>query len=163
MGGIVIAQVASQVPERVTKAVYVAALLPRNGESLLSLIKQQDAPGLQAAVRPGPAKGTTVLDPGAAATLFPDASPRDAEAAMAAMSPQSNTAQMDGAVIGPGFSKVPRAYVLCTEDRVVTPALQRQMIAATPCEAVFEMACGHVPQLTQPAELAQILDGLAEA
>jgi pimeloyl-ACP methyl ester carboxylesterase len=163
MGGIVVAQVAARVPDRVTKGVYVAALLPRDGESLVGLIRQQEAPGVQAAVRPGPVKGTTVLDPSAAAALFPDASPRDAEAAMSAMSPQSSRAQMEGAVIGPGFAKVPRAYVLCTQDRVVTPDLQRQMIAATPCEAVIEMECGHVPQLTQPVALARILHGVAEA
>lgn len=163
MGGIVVAQVTARAPEHVTKGVYVAALLPRDGESLLSLVKQQDTPGVQASVRPGPTPGTTVLDPSAAATLFPDAKPREAEAAMAAMSAQPNTAQTDGAVIGPGFDAVPRAYVLCTQDQVVTPGLQRQMIAATPCDAVFEMACGHVPQLTQPAELAAILDGLATA
>jgi pimeloyl-ACP methyl ester carboxylesterase len=164
MGGIVAAQVAARVPECVTKAVFVAALLPRDGESLLDLIKQQDAPGVQAAVRPGPVKGTTVLDTGvAAATLFPDARPEDAARALSAMGPQSNRAQTDKAAVGPGFAKVPRAYVLCTEDRVVTPALQRAMLAATPCEAVFEMRCGHVPQLTQPGALAEILVGLAAA
>ncbi|GAB4265036.1 MAG: alpha/beta hydrolase [Pararhodobacter sp.] len=164
MGGIVVAQVASRAPELVTMAVFVAALLPRDGESLLDLIRRQDAPGVQAAVRPGPARGTTVLDPAvAAASLFPDARPADAARALAAMGPQSNKAQTDKAVIGPGFRRVPRAYVLCTEDRVVTPALQRAMIAATPCEAVFELECGHVPQLTQPAALASILDGLARA
>jgi len=162
MGGIVVAQVASRRPELVTKAVFVAALLPRDGESLLDLIKQQDAPGVQAAVRPGPEKGTTVLAPEAAAVLFPDATPRQAEGAMAYLVPQSNRAQVDKAVIGPGFARVPRAYVLCTEDQVVTPPLQRQMIAATPCEAVFELACGHVPQLTQARALAAILNGLAE-
>lgn len=163
MGGIVVAQVSARAPERVTKAVYVAALLPRDGESLLGLIKLQDAPGVQASVRPGPVEGTTVLDPAAAEALFPEASPREKKAAMAAMSPQSNRAQTDPAVIGPGFAAVPRAYVLCTQDRVVTPGLQRQMLAATPCEAVFEMECGHVPQLTHAGELARILNGLAEA
>ena len=40
------------------------------------------------------------------------------------MSPQSNKAQTDKAQIGPGFARVPRAYVFCTQDLVVTPALQ---------------------------------------
>lgn len=163
MGGMVIAQVSARVPERVTKAVYVAALLPRHGESLLDLIRQQDAPGLQAAVRPGPAKGTTVLDPTAAMTLFQDATPTQAAAAVSAMGPQSNAAQTDKAILGPDLNRVPRAYVFCAQDRVVTPALQRQMVRATPCEAEFTLDCGHVPQLTQPRALAEILDGLARA
>lgn len=163
MGGMVVAQAASRRPEQVTQAVFVAALLPRDGESLLGLIRQQDAPGVQDHVRPGPAAGTTVLDPGAAAVLFPDATPRDAEAAMAALSPQANRAQTDRAIVGPGFDRVRRAYVLCARDQVVTPALQRQMLAATPCNPVFELDCGHVPQLTRHKELAAILAQLAEA
>lgn len=163
MGGMVIAQVAARQPQHVTKCVYVAALLPRNGESLLDLIRQQDVPGVQKAVLPGPIKGTTVLDASAASALFPDASERDQQVAMAAMSPQSNKAQMDPAVIGPGFNKVPRAYVYCSQDAVVSPALQEQMTRATPCETTFTLDCGHVPQMTQPEALSEILRGIADA
>jgi len=161
MGGIVVAQVADQVPAQVTGCVFVAALLPRDGDSLLSLIRTQEGTGIAPYVRLGPVAGVTVLDPSAAEVLFPEASARDQAAAMAAMSPQSNAAQKDAAVIGAGLARVPKAYVLCTQDRVVTPGLQRRMLAATPCEAVFDMDCGHVPQLTQPEALAKILDGIA--
>ncbi len=161
MGGIVVAQVAARQPAHVTGAVFITALLPRDGESLLDLTRQQDSRGVMDAVRPGPVEGTTVLDASAAEALFPDASPRSAAAAMAAMSVQSNKAQKDKAVIGPGFARVPRAYIFCTQDRVVTLPLQQQMVAATPCEATFTLDCGHVPQLTQPAALAEILLGLA--
>ena len=163
MGGIVAAQVAARQSAHVTACVFVAALLPRDGQSLLDLIRQQEVPGVQAWVRPGPVPGTTILDPGAATALFPDATPRAAAAAMAAMSPQPNKAQTDKARIGPGFARVPRAYVFCTEDRVVSLPLQQAMVAATPCEATFTLACGHVPQLTQPRALAEILLGLATA
>lgn len=162
MGGMVIAQVAARQPGRVIACVFVAALLPRDGESLLGLISQQETPGIQGAVRAGPVPGTTVLDPDAAgAVLLPDASPALAAAALAAMGPQSNKAQKDPAAIGPGFATVPRAYVFCAQDQVVTPLLQRRMVDATPCDAEFTLDCGHVPQLTQPKALAEIIIGLA--
>lgn len=164
MGGIVIAQVAARQPDQVTRCLYVSALLPRDGDSLLSLIRQQDAPGILAAVRPGPVRGTTVLDPEVAAPiLFHDAPAALACKALAAMSAQSNKAQKDAAVIGPGFDRVARAYVFCAQDRVVTPVLQRQMVDASPCEAQFTLDCGHVPQLTQPKALARIVNDLASA
>lgn len=161
MGGVVIAQVAARQPGHVTACVFVAALLPRDGESLLGLILQQEAKGVMEAVIPGPVRGTTLLKPEAAAALFPDATPSMAAAAMAAMSPQSNKAQKDPAEVGPGFAGVPRAYVFCTQDQVVSYPLQQKMVAATPCEATFTLECGHVPLLTRPAELAEILNGLA--
>ena len=164
MGGMVIAQVAARQPGHVTACVYVAALLPRDGESLLDLIRQQDAPGVQAAVRPGALRGTTMLDADLAAqVLFPDATPAQAARAVTEICPQSNAAQTDPAVIGAGFERVPRAYVFCDRDLVVTPALQQTMVGRTPCEATFRLECGHVPQLTQPRALADILHGLAKA
>lgn len=161
MGGMVVAQAASHRPDRVRACVFVAALLPRDGDSLLSLIRTQQGAGVQPHVLPGPVPGTTILSPGAAEALFPEADPRAAAAALAAMSPQSNKAQKDPAVIGPGLAALPKAYVFCTRDRVVTPDLQRRMVAATPCEAGFTLDCGHVPQLTRARDLAAILDGLA--
>ena len=162
MGGIVVAQTAGLHPRHVKTCVFVAALLPRDGESLLNLVRQQDTAGLQSAVRPGPAPGTSVLDPDIAGAIMCQDAPHDvAVKAMTALSPQSNTAQKDPAVIGPGFAGVPRAYVFCAQDLVVTPALQRQMVAATPCEAEFTLESGHVPQLTQGKALAEIINGIA--
>jgi len=164
MGGIVAAQVASRCPDHVTSCVFVAALLPRDGDSLLGLIRQQDTDGIQGSIRPGPKPGTTELDPDTAAeTLFQDADPVTARKALAAMGPQSNRAQKDPAIVGPGFASVPRAYVFCEADRVVTPALQRKMVAATPCDVTFSLSSGHVPQLTQPEALTEVLLGLATA
>ncbi|MGC8202099.1 alpha/beta fold hydrolase [Aliiroseovarius sp. PTFE2010] len=161
MGGIVTAQVAARNPDHVLGTVYVAAVLPRDGDSLLSLIGQQDTPGVSKAVRHGPVKGTTVLDADLAPPmLFQDASAQDQQDAMAAMSPQSNRAQSDPAQIGPDFDRVPRAYVFCTQDQTVTYPLQQQMVAASPCDPTLTLDCGHVPQLTQPKELADFLNSL---
>lgn len=161
MGGIVIAQAASRQPDHVTRCVYVAALLPRDGDSLLSLIRQQDAPGIQPAVLHGPLKGTTTLDPEIAGPiLFQDAPEAEQRASLAQMSPQSNQAQRDPAVIADGFDRVPRAYVFCSEDRTVTYDLQKKMVAATPCDPCYTFDCGHMPQLTRAKDLAAIIDAL---
>lgn len=161
MGGMVVAQVAARQPDLVVAAVFVAALVPRDGESLLDLIRQQSAPGVKPYVRPGPIPGTTMLSPDAAGAMFPELPPAKAAAAIAAMSPQSNRGQTDKALVGPGLGRVPKAYVFCTRDLVVSPELQRQMVAATPCEAVFTLDCGHVPMLSALKALAEILLGLA--
>lgn len=163
LGGMVAAEVAARRPDSVRGCIFVAALLPRPGDSLLSLIRTQDGRGMADHVRPGPAPGTTVLAPDAAGILVQDASPRDQAALLAGSSVQSNRAQTDPVSLGPGFGRVPKAYVLCRQDRVVTPPLQRRMVAATPVEALFELDCGHVPQLTQPQALARIVDGIVRA
>lgn len=55
------------------------------------------------------------------------------------------------------FGRVPRVYIECSEDRAVTPALQRRMLEDTPCDRVFTLPTGHSPFFSQPALLAKVL------
>lgn len=58
------------------------------------------------------------------------------------------------------YGSLPRSYVLCTDDRCMSPALQRAMLEKVPC-AVYEINSGHSPFLTHPEELADILCEIA--
>ncbi|WP_158243203.1 alpha/beta fold hydrolase [Acidimangrovimonas sediminis] len=159
MGGMVISGVAQAVPQAVRKLVYVAALLPADGQSLIDLIRSQDSPGVARAVRKGARPGTSEIDPELAAPIFfPEATPE--EAASVTYVAQPNRGQTEAIRLGPAFDSVPRAYVHARHDQVVTFALQQQMRARTPCAEVFTLDCGHFPQLTRPEELAAILGGL---
>ncbi len=162
MGGMAISAAAELVPEKVRKLVYVAAFLPRDGESLLDLIRRQDSPGIRDAVRPGPQPGTTVLSPQAALdVLCQDATPAQRKGVAAGLGPQPNRAQTDKVRLTPErFGRIPRAYVFCTRDLVVTPELQHAMVAASPCAETFDIDSGHLPQITRPRELADILNRL---
>ncbi|MGB8623758.1 MAG: alpha/beta fold hydrolase, partial [Paracoccaceae bacterium] len=55
------------------------------------------------------------------------------------------------------FGRLPRAYVFCTGDRTVTYPLQQAMEAGSPCAETFTLDCGHLPQLTRPEALGEIL------
>ena len=92
MGGMAISAAAERVPGQVTRLVYLAAFLPRDGDSLLSL-KRREPETIGAAVRRGPVRGTTVLDPAlAAGCLFQDAPANLQTAALALPGPQPNAA-----------------------------------------------------------------------
>ena len=55
------------------------------------------------------------------------------------------------------FGRVPRVYVECTEDRAVTPFIQRKMYTETPCEKVYTLPTSHSPFFSMPKELVDIL------
>lgn len=160
MGGMAISAAAELVPDRIARLVYIAAFLPQSGQSLLDLIKAQNCPGIQPAVRRGAAPGSTELDPEiAAGVLFQDATPEQRRTGMAALTPQPNRGQTDAAQLSAErFGRVPRAYIFCEQDRTVLPALQHKMEAASPCSPTFSLDCGHVPQLTCPDRLAGLLN-----
>lgn len=158
MGGMVISAAAELAPERVKRLIYIAAFLPKDGQSLLDLIKTQAAPGIRDAVRPGP-KGATVLDPALAAdVLFQDATPDARAIGLAGLTRQPNKGQTEPARLSEArFGRIARDYILCTDDLTVSPELQRAMLAATPGTTEHELSTGHVPQLTAAPELARLM------
>ena len=158
MGGISITAAAERAPQRIRKLVYIAAFLPKNGESLLGLVKQGDS-SIRSAVRSGPVAGTTTLDPAVAAEfLCQDASMEQKARALALLGPQPNAPQTTPVNISEArFGRLPRAYVFCERDQTVPPALQRAMEAASPCGEKVSLPCGHLPQLTAAEALATAL------
>ena len=55
------------------------------------------------------------------------------------------------------FGSVPKYYIECTEDRAVTPFVQRKMYNETPCQKVYRMHTGHSPFFCQPMELVRLI------
>ena len=58
------------------------------------------------------------------------------------------------------FGRVPRVYIECTENRAVTPFIQRKMHTEMPCEKVYRLPTSHSPFFSQPQALADILSQL---
>ncbi len=50
-----------------------------------------------------------------------------------------------------------RVYIECTEDRAVTPFIQRKMYTEIPCEKVYSLPSSHSPFFSKPQELCAIL------
>src|SRR3546814_5065540 len=59
------------------------------------------------------------------------------------------------------FGSVRRAYIECLRDRAIPIAMQRAMVAAQPCDAVFTIDTDHSPFYSRPREHADRLLSLA--
>jgi pimeloyl-ACP methyl ester carboxylesterase len=168
MGGMVITQAAAKCPERIDRLVYVAAFLPEDGQSLIDLTQLPEAAGdaVQA--------GLVVEGDPPVATMPPEAAREglqhcctDEQAAWAAslrgsqpVAPFTHPA----ALVGPNhdaFAALPRAYVMCLQDRAIKPALQRRMLEAAGCDPVLEIDTDHSVWASRPDELAAALDRLS--
>jgi hypothetical protein len=55
------------------------------------------------------------------------------------------------------FGRVPRVYIECTEDKAVTPFIQKNMYTELPCEKVYSLPSSHSPFFSKPGRLADIL------
>lgn len=166
MAGLPAAQAAEAVPERLRALVFLAAFLPRDGDSVFSLMalqRQRHGPTpIESAFRLSPDQRRCELGAGQAGELFF----HDCEAGIAAEAEarlqQEASLLLSGkvALSEANFGSVPRVYIACDGDRVVPPAQQRLMLERQACERVLTLQSGHSPFLSQPKALCDLLCAL---
>lgn len=160
MGGIVIAQAGEDFAPHVRCLVYLAAFLPRSGESLGRLaVESAVTPHL----RPQREARVVHFDPaGARDAFFHDCADADVAAAVARLAPQPLEPWTAQVTLGARYAALPRYYIECTQDRTLTLETQRRMHTATPCR-VHTLQSGHSPFYSMPGELARLLDAIARS
>lgn len=158
--GMVISQAAEERAERLNLLVYLSALLPRSGETALQITEREanpefgaclDVDDLSVCLRPDKAWGV----------LYQDCGWQDTHFAVQHLTPQAMLLLTTPVTLTKRFLRVPRIYLTCRYDLVVSAALQREMYTAIPCERVIWLMTGHAPFLSAPDRLAARLLGLA--
>jgi pimeloyl-ACP methyl ester carboxylesterase len=163
MGGGVISQVAELNPGRVRALVYVAALVPPGGRSMMSFVDGFD-PEYLAQILWAPDGRTARISPeGARQFLYGCCPPEIVEFAYARHTPEPVAPfETPIAVTEANPGRVPRYYVECLRDRVVPIGLQRSMQADTPFDGVYSLDTDHSPFFSTAEELAAVLHRIAE-
>jgi pimeloyl-ACP methyl ester carboxylesterase len=158
-GGIVISQAAEHVPDRVRRLVYLAGYLLRAGDTLAASANQ-DAHSLVPPNMIPAASGLTCVVRADALrdTFYGDCTDADFEFARDRLMPEPLKPLVTPLQLTEArYGKVPRDYIETARDRAVTPAAQKRMQAASPCERVFTLDTDHSPFLCQPEALARTL------
>lgn len=162
MGGAAITQAAENCPARIRALVYLCAFLPRNGDSLKTLAKQ-DPESLVNANMISLAEGVVGMKPESVHEAFyAMCSDEDAEFARSRLVPQSSRPFRAPVETTAGrWGSIPRYYIECTRDRAVTHQLQREMQEHSPCRQTFSIDTDHSPFFSAPQQLAEILMRIA--
>ena len=163
MGGMAISAAAELAPTSIRRLVYLAAFLPRNGESLFSIEERNPRPSVPEHLLPAANGKTATLDQAHITDLFyHDCCSQDIDYALARLTPQPLELLSTPITLTPeNFGSVPRAYIQCMDDHAISIELQRDMIGASPCAEVVSMNSSHSPFFSQPEQLAGILARLA--
>jgi putative intracellular protease/amidase len=162
MAGMVVSQVAESIPNKIDKLVYVSAYLPRNGEDLLSLSKQDAQSKVGAALEftPGYSAATIKKDMIAPAVCAdcPDYM-KDVLVKYHKAEPAKPLGEK--VKLSAKFAAVPKYYIHTTQDAAVGYELQKMMVKNNgTIKKTFEMNTSHLPFVVQPEQFVQILTGL---
>ena len=162
MGGIVVSCAAEQRPEKIRRAVYVAAFMLPNGQALFGFT--QGIPEFAASktlnyLEIDEPNGVSRIKPEGIGPLFVnDGTDADVEyvhehAHADFLAPSATPISISDAKFGP----VARTYIETLQDQTVPLAAQRKMNELTPGADVHSLDTGHSPFLTRPRELADLL------
>jgi pimeloyl-ACP methyl ester carboxylesterase len=158
LGGVVISQAGEERPHKVAALVYLAAFLPKNGQSLGELGRADPESHVPAGMVVS-ADGTEARfrEDAQRAAFYEDCSDEDVAHARARLSPQPLALFRTPVSLTEGrYGKIPRVYIHCLKDRAVTIGLQRAMVLAVPCQT-FTLATSHSPFYSDPEGLTRYL------
>src|SRR5215469_9665415 len=159
-GGITISTAAEAAPQKIRTLVYVAAYLPKDGQSLLDLGNSDKDSKIGPHLQIMKDKGIIAVEKSARADLFC----LDCNDQLRAAIPNLIVDEPLGPLVTPvhltadHFGTVDKAYIHTAKDQVVSPSLQAMMVAATPVRREFTIETGHTPFLTDPHGLARAIE-----
>lgn len=164
LGGLSITTACEARPTRVAHLVYLAAVVPRNGDSGLSLLSAEPSDQIAERLQFAPDGGSFCVAPAARIDMFyHDCDPALAAQAAARLVPQSFEVHRPVVELTAARSgAVPKTYILCTEDRCISTAFQETQIRRNPGIGVRRIAAGHSPFLSRPEELARMIIAITE-
>ncbi len=164
MAGIIISQVAENVPDKIARLVYLASFLPQNGESLLTLAKMQKPTKVTSPMRIVseqnavyfPAESIRAFSyHGCDEQVFNAVSPLFCvEPFLPWVTPVQITPER--------YGSVKRVYIECEQDQAIHLSSQQRMNALSSCE-VFRLNSDHSPFYSEPQGLVKILLKLTNA
>ena len=144
-GGAVVTQAGNDA--RVRALVYIAAFVPDQDESVDSLLMHAP-PGAPVPPILPPHDGFLLLDQRKFAAAFAADVPRDRARFMAASQVPWGVAALTGVVSAPAWRNKPSWYLVATEDKMIAPAMQREMARRAGAK-VIEVAGSHAIYISQ--------------
>ncbi len=162
-GGIVLSTLAERCPSQITHAVYLAAVMPGNGQTVFDLLPDAGDSLLLPHLYQGDDGSWDMLREVAFDdALYADCSEDDIELCHRLLTPEPLAPSLTPLVLSAaGYGRVRKVYIELTEDRAVPLAWQRRMQGNGPCAEVRAIAASHSAYFSQPDELARHLHEIA--
>lgn len=164
-GGMTISNVAEAEPQKIRTLVYVAAYLPKDGQSLTDLSQSDKYSQMGPSFRISADKTSASIDQAARGGLFCNdctAAQQEAVSTSIISEPLAPLA-MPVRLTADRFGVVDKVYIHTARDLVVSPSLQKAMVAATPVRIELTVDSGHSPFVSKASDLAKAIEAAARA
>jgi pimeloyl-ACP methyl ester carboxylesterase len=157
--GLVISQVAEEIPGQINELIFLAAALPHNGDSLLSLAKQDPASHIGKSLTVDQEHGAAIIAKDAVADIFAADAPAQVQEYLASHIKAEPLAPLATPVrlTDKNFGSVKKVYIHTVNDNAISYPAQQYMVKASNVAKVYTLQSSHTPFVSMPDKLAKIL------
>jgi pimeloyl-ACP methyl ester carboxylesterase len=157
--GVVIAGVADRIPGRLSKLIYLDALVVENGQSAISIQPEE----VQAVIHKSAEKDGGLTIPAWPAEAFGVKKPADISWVNARLTGHPlRTFSQPLVLQHPYGNRLPLHYIACTMDVLPAIAPIADMVKHNKAWRYYELATGHDAMLTEPQKTAALLASIAK-
>ncbi|NPD70035.1 alpha/beta fold hydrolase (plasmid) [Lichenicola cladoniae] len=155
-GGFAISAEAEAEPDKVQTLLYVAAYLPRSGDSLLTMATADRGSKLAPLLVINKEKGYASVAPEAGAAVFASDAPAAVQSIVAGGIVNEPLAPLVTPIVltDSRFGSVDKVTIRTLRDQVVSTPFQVEMAKSTPVRLQLTIDTGHTPFVTEPNRLA---------
>ncbi len=155
-GGAIANQMLGICPDKIIKIIYVSAVVPLNGERPFDLMEKRDEKAYTKTVvfkndRVEPRNRRAFLR-----AMAQDFDYKTAKSPAIHSEPTkvgTTVLKFESAV----FDSIPKAYIVAALDQIITPQTQQKYIERTEFQETYSIGTGHLPMVTKPDELAELI------
>ncbi|QEM10009.1 alpha/beta fold hydrolase [Mucilaginibacter rubeus] len=157
--GMVISQVAEEEPAQIKELIFLAAALPHDGDSLLSLAQQDPASHIGKSLTIDKERGAAIIAKDAAADIFAADAPQRVQDYIAANIKPEPLVPLATPVhlTENNFGSVKKVYIHTVNDHAISYPAQQYMFKASKVAKVYTLQSSHTPFTSMPDKLAAIL------
>lgn len=162
MAGMIISQVAENLPNKIDKLIYVSAYLPKNGQSASGITNTflNNKP-IEAFEFNQDYTLVSIKKDAITTVVCADCPPYMKETLVKYHRAEPVQGLNDKVTLTSKFAAVPKYYISTKNDMAVPYALQQQMIKANgSVKKVFEMNTSHLPFVVQPDAFLKIIESI---
>lgn len=163
LGGAIISQVAERIPNKIERLVYAAGVLPKNGETTMELMQgDQEGELLSKLIFSEDQSYATIASEDVKRLFLHDVKEPERMEAFAphfAMKQATEPFLFAAQLSQEAFGSVPKTYIRASLDKVLSPALQDQMLTNWEVEQVMTLESGHFPLMSVPERLVEVIRG----
>lgn len=157
VAGVVITQVAENMPDKINQLVYVSGFIPQHGGSLMDEERKASVPTVALEASIDEVEGTISLNlPRARDLFYGKCSDEEVAYALCFLQKQPLRPFVDTVSFSSRFETVPKLYIECLQDQAIRLENQRRMHSQVACE-VASLDTDHSPFFSADRLLVDIL------